>query len=320
MFSFSQLAYFCTAYRHRSLKRAADELFLSRQALSRSLVTLEKELGGQLFIRQSGGIQPTALADAFYPEARALLEKGEHLKSKMQRLARDNKVSLRIGATFSAIETTFPLLPIEFGKRHPSIDLAIEEHPDAELEQLVLDGTFEGAFVLGPAAPIAAEIVATPIHRERLGMLMQATHPLASKRELELADLANEPLLLANDKYKVRAQLLDRLTDAGVQPHIAYSSGDFSLLVKMCQLGEGIAPLPCSRASIYESLGLVTIPFAAACDPGWQIDFIRCSGADDPSFALSLFEEYLLQRSSDTQEDPRTQGSQASGTGIPSST
>lgn len=79
MYSYQQIAYFCETYRHGSLSKAADELFLTRQALGKSLSALEKELGGALFIRRSDGIQATDLARQFYPEALRLREDAEHV-------------------------------------------------------------------------------------------------------------------------------------------------------------------------------------------------------------------------------------------------
>ena len=291
VFNYVQLTYFCEAYRQGNLHRAAEELGLSRQALSKSLGQLETELGAPLFVRSAQGLTPTELAEGLYPEAARLCAESERLFGRMRELARSARLPLRIGATFSAIETVFALLPIEFAEAHPNVVLAIVEHPDRELERLVASGELEGALVLGPA-DAGLGVVAMPVHREPLGMLMRADCPLAARTSLTLDDLKGEPLLLVDERFKVRQQLMDALEKAAIEPQVAYSSGDFSLLVKMCRMGRGLAPLPVSRFEELAVGELVAVPFAPGCAPGWQIDFIR-RDHETPSFALRAFMDYL---------------------------
>lgn len=291
MFNHVQLRYFCEAYRQANLHRAAEELNLSRQALSKSLAQLEAELGAPLFARSAQGLAPTELADRLYPEAARLCAENELLFSSMRELARSARLPLRIGATFSAIETVFPLLPIEFAEAHPNVVLEVVEHPDRELERLVAAGELDGALVLGPSETPPG-VNALRVHREPLGMLMRDDHPLAERDMLALEDVAREPLLLVDERFKVRRQLVDALARRGVEPQVAYSSGDFSLLVKMCRMGRGLAPLPASRFEELTVGGLVAVSLAPDFDPGWQIDFIF-RDREAPSFALRAFRDYL---------------------------
>ena len=66
------LRYFTATARHLNYTRAAEELFLSRQALRQSIQTLEKELGTPLF-----GIQKNHLH--LTPAGEFLLQKAEEL-------------------------------------------------------------------------------------------------------------------------------------------------------------------------------------------------------------------------------------------------
>ena len=51
-----QLEYFVKVYESGSFFKAADSLFISQQALSRALATLEQELNAQLFYRNHKGV------------------------------------------------------------------------------------------------------------------------------------------------------------------------------------------------------------------------------------------------------------------------
>ncbi len=293
MFTFQQLKYFCEAYRAGSLNRAADALFLTRQALGKSLSALEREVGGQLFERGNDGTRATRLGEFLYPEARDIVERAEALFAQASQKASDDRYRLRIGSTFSALETTFPLLPISFAEACPNVVLDVLEAPDARLEEMVADGGLDGAFVIGPSAP-SAGVTARCVHREGLGLLVRHDSPLAAFDSLRIEDVADTPLLVVGSQFKVHRQLMDAFAAHGCEPCVRYTSNDFSLLVKMCEMGEGAVPLPISRRASYEGLGLVLVPFAPGSDPGWRIDFIARESAEG-AYALAAFEDFLAQ-------------------------
>lgn len=64
---------------HGSFVRAATSLHVSQPALSRSIRTLEKRLGSELFLRSSGGVVPTDLGRLFIERARDLLRMADEL-------------------------------------------------------------------------------------------------------------------------------------------------------------------------------------------------------------------------------------------------
>lgn len=291
MFTYQQLKYFCAAYRQLNLHRASDELNLTRQALGRSLAALEGELGGALFDRGREGLAPTELAQWFFPDAERLCEEAERVYGAARAFVQAGKRTLRVGATFSAVETAYPLLPLAFAEKHPEVALELVERPDKELEDLVATGGLEGALVIGPATP-RTDITAVCVHREPLGMLMRADASLAGRPALVGTDLTGVPLLMVSEQFKARDQLVRALERVGVQPDVAFTSGDFSLLIAMCRMGRGIVPLPLSRTPAVAVDGLVVVPLDPSWDPGWQIDFI-CKEGGEPSETLAAFTETL---------------------------
>lgn len=54
-----QIKYFMSAAQHDSLSAAAKEQYVTVQAVSKAIADLERELGSQLFIRESRGVKLT---------------------------------------------------------------------------------------------------------------------------------------------------------------------------------------------------------------------------------------------------------------------
>lgn len=69
-----QLRYFLTIYESLSLNIAAKQLYISQPALSKSLQTMEQELGTKLFIRNKKGLYPTEAGKIFFESSTSILQ------------------------------------------------------------------------------------------------------------------------------------------------------------------------------------------------------------------------------------------------------
>jgi len=68
-----QLRYFMQVCESGSLLKASEVLFISHQALSKSLSLLEKELGASLFYRTPKGMIPTQFGQELLEDSRPIL-------------------------------------------------------------------------------------------------------------------------------------------------------------------------------------------------------------------------------------------------------
>ena len=64
---------FLRLYEKKSLRPAAEELYISPQGLSRTIQALEDELDVMLFRRTRQGMEPTAAGEYFYARAKDML-------------------------------------------------------------------------------------------------------------------------------------------------------------------------------------------------------------------------------------------------------
>ena len=61
--TFEQLYYFAQTYRLKSITKAADNLYVSRQSVSKAIHKLENEFRLPLFVRHTDGVKPTLAGD-----------------------------------------------------------------------------------------------------------------------------------------------------------------------------------------------------------------------------------------------------------------
>lgn len=75
------MEYFVAAVTEKSFYKAAEKLFTSQPAISKSVALLEKEVGAKLFERNPKGITVTAKGEQFYHYANSILKQVEILKN-----------------------------------------------------------------------------------------------------------------------------------------------------------------------------------------------------------------------------------------------
>jgi DNA-binding transcriptional LysR family regulator len=71
--SLAQIRYFVAVAEHGNVGRAASRLRVAQPAVSRQIKNLEDELGAQLFVRTSRGMQLSSSGEVFLDHARGIL-------------------------------------------------------------------------------------------------------------------------------------------------------------------------------------------------------------------------------------------------------
>lgn len=142
-----QLTYFIAVYENGSFNKASQALFLSQQALSRSLAALEEELTSPLFYRDPRGVRPTALGDELYAACQPVLREMEALNRHMSHFVRHNYGQLRIGVAAGARYLNTKTVWNSFLESHPHLSITVHEYTykhglelldDSQLDALIL--------------------------------------------------------------------------------------------------------------------------------------------------------------------------------------
>src|SRR3990167_806143 len=140
---------------------AAARLHLSQPALSRSIQTLEDELGLKLFERVAAGVVTTVAGAAVIEEARGLLEQADGLRAHAQRLSRGETGRVRIGGG-----------PMFAGLLADELDFFVAD---------------------GRAARDHPAIAAERVGEMPVGYHVRQGHDLAGRKRLTVADIAAYP-------------------------------------------------------------------------------------------------------------------------------
>ena len=242
-----QLNHLIAVAEHQSFSAAARALHTVQSNVSTHVAKLEKELGAALVDRHT--MQPTA-------EGRAVLERARRIRTELQAI-NDDIVSMRhevagevrigcIGTTGRWMAS--PLLG-RLAERHPALRPVLVEATTTSLTPRVLDGDLDMALVNTPV--VEAGLESEPLFDEERIIVAPADHSLADRGTIDVADLAEHPVMLTPRGTTFRDAIDQELAAAGVRLTAAAEVDGLRLLASLAYQGYAPALLPASAVSGY---------------------------------------------------------------------
>ncbi|WP_330287061.1 LysR family transcriptional regulator [Streptomyces sp. NBC_00576] len=228
-----------------SVTAVADALLVTPSAISQQLRLLQRAIPVPLTERQGRRLVLTdagqALAGAATEVESALARARHTVEEFLDRP--DGEVS--VAAFSSAGAAFFPLLLWALaGVDGPVLALADEDVTQDDFPPLTREYDLVLAHRLDHAPPWPRTVAATPLLREPLDVAMPADHPLAARRRLTPADVADQPWIAVHDGFPIMATIEAIATAAGRRPHLAHRINEFAVAAEVVAAGGGLALMP----------------------------------------------------------------------------
>ncbi len=141
------LKYFVATAESGQVSRAASILSISQSSVTSAIKELEAELGSDLFIRTSHGMEMTNSGREFLSASREILEKVEEAK-KLTKRRSDVGGQITIAATYTVIGYFLPFHIDRLARLHPGLDIQISELNRESIEDGLLSNRFDLAVLL----------------------------------------------------------------------------------------------------------------------------------------------------------------------------
>jgi DNA-binding transcriptional LysR family regulator len=270
---FRHLRYFVAVAEAGTYRGAAQRLHVSQPPLTRQVRQLEEALEVELFIRKPRGVELTDAGAIFLEEARnilMLMEQG----AVRAKLADEGQLGrLDVGIFGSAIYGAIPTIIHEFRKQHPKVEVILHnlDRP-AQLKALRerrLTVGFNRFFGEDP------DLQWEKVHSESMNVALFDQHPLASRKQLKLADISNEPLILY--PRTVRPSFIDYMTQLfqkqGITPNVAHEVDDVTTAVALASTGIGISLVTGSACNLHLP-NISYVPLAKSEGAVFDLDMI----------------------------------------------
>lgn len=233
-----QLKYFLEVIQQNSFTRAAENLFISQSTLSKSIKTLENELGVTLFIREPRNLKLTDEGKMFYNYAKDILDYCIS-RTEVFRTALDlKKNTLRFGLPPSAGNVCFSKIIYQYTNKYPAVNLRIFEEKSKKIETMILNGELDLGVIVEPYQNDEVELKS--VFRSEAVLAVSNHHRLAKRRQVAFRELKDEPFLLVSKDYMYYDQVIKHCLAAGFSPKIAFTSSQWDVLLEMAAENVGI--------------------------------------------------------------------------------
>ncbi|MFE6942973.1 LysR family transcriptional regulator [Streptomyces chartreusis] len=255
------LRYFVAVAEELHFTRAAERLYVSQPALSKQVRALERHLGVELFRRDPQGVTLTEAGAALLPHARRVLDAWSEGSAALEAARVAARSTLVVGmSTSPGRGGLLPAIRSRFTAAHPDTVLRLRQVSWEDPTAGLADGDADIAFVWLPL-PDAERYGWTVVAEEPRLVALPATHRLASRPEIDFADLLDEPFLaLPAGAGPLRDYWLALEERAGRPPRIGAEIAGTEETYEALVAGLGVCLVATGNAPLITLGGVVTRP------------------------------------------------------------
>lgn len=254
-----------------SFSAAARAMRCSQPAISQQMRTLERAMGGPLFIRTGRSLRLTEAGEVLARHSAAILGDLAVARLQVQAISALDLGTVRICAFPSANAFLVPRAAaiLRAQAPHMRLELSEQEPPDsfAMLRRAGCDVVVAFSYDGDDDAELTAGMAATPLLDEPLTLLVPLGHPLVDRARLDsgagpqpvaLGDLASQTWIAGCPKC--RGTFIAACENAGFIPDIVCATDDNMALQSLVAAGLGVALVPRMVLSFLRHPDVVAVP------------------------------------------------------------
>jgi DNA-binding transcriptional LysR family regulator len=252
------------------MRKAAAGLNLSEPAISKGIAELEDALGVKLLERTRRGVAPTAYGSALVRRAEVMVDQLRGGLRELADLADPERAEVRLGGMETLHAGLVGATVSAMLQRHPCMRFVLESGQSSELVQHFLLRRAVDFVVARPLSlPLPAGVEGEPLFFERLYVVAGKTHPLARRRKVALADLAEEGWILSRNEVTSNSPVALAFAAAGLEnPRRVIISGSLNSRYNLLETGRFVTCMPHSLLPYSrERNGLKILPLEL---PAWH--------------------------------------------------
>jgi DNA-binding transcriptional LysR family regulator len=235
-----QLRTFLAVARAGSVRGAAAALVVTEPSVSAALATLQREFEVDLVERDGRGIRLTQAGQRLAERAAEILGLVDRTGREVREAA-GGPGHLRLVAATTAGEFVLPPILMTFLEGNPGVQVSLEVGNRANAIQRLLAS--EADLAVGGRPPPASRIVGEAFLDNRLVVIANPTHPLATRRSVEPGWLSRETWLLREAGSGTRETTEEFLAAKEIEPRSVMTVGSNAAIKRATAVGLGVTLL-----------------------------------------------------------------------------
>ncbi|HKT19360.1 MAG TPA: LysR family transcriptional regulator [Stellaceae bacterium] len=281
-----------------SMARAAAQLAVSPPAVSKAISDLEHTLGVRLLNRNARGVEPTTYGQAVLSRGTIAFDELKQAIRDIEFIANPNVGEVRIGCPESIAAAIIPPAMESLHRRYPGIVPIIDEVGAPTLDFSELRARKVDLVLARLVAPVVggqslADLNVEILFEDRIVVAVSAKSRWARRRRIDLAELADEPWILAQPDSWNTLTVAEAFRLRGLEPpRIASITLSVHIRTNLLDSGRFITILPRSVFELYaRRFALKALPIDLPQRP-WPVAVVTLRNRM-PSPVVEVFIEHL---------------------------
>jgi LysR family cys regulon transcriptional activator len=223
-----------------NLTDVANALLTSQPGVSRQIRELEDELGVVIFERNGKRLTGlTGPGKAVLPIIERLLVEADNLTQAGHEYAAQDSGTLTVAVTHTQARYALPQVVQSFRAAFPDVRVALQQSAPEHIAECVLSGRADIGIATEGLAQFPG-LVSFPCYRWSHVIVAPDGHPILSKSQVRLEDLAEHALITYDVGFTGRSHIDDAFGKAGVTPDIVLTAMDSDVIKQYVSLGMGV--------------------------------------------------------------------------------
>lgn len=178
--------YFIAVARTGSLRKAADQLYISVSAVHRQIALAEEDLGISLFERLPNGLKLTLAGELLYADLLKWQKEFQRTRSRFDEIQGLSRGTVELGL-ISALSDGFVLNSIQYMyENYPWINFNIRIEDSENVLKMITENEIDFGILLNPKSDHHLDVLS--FIEMPLGFVVSKNHPLASLENIYFSD------------------------------------------------------------------------------------------------------------------------------------
>ncbi|MBE9042609.1 LysR family transcriptional regulator [Oscillatoriales cyanobacterium LEGE 11467] len=241
------LRYFVAVAEASNFSRAAERLHIAQPPLSKQIRDLEAELGVQLLDRRGRPLKLTPAGSVFLAEARSILAQVDRSITAARQAERGESGQLTVGFNSSAANSILSDVLRAVRSSFGDIELVLQELTARQQLEALRKGEIDVGFMHRfPIEEDDGTLNFLTVLRESFVAVLPETHPLATRTEISLNQLAGDRFILPPSHLgtNLYAQIASLCRQSGFEPNVIQEAQWMQTILSLVSAGMGVTLLP----------------------------------------------------------------------------
>jgi DNA-binding transcriptional LysR family regulator len=237
----------------RNFARAAEVVHITQPALSRSIASLERDLGVRLFDRLTTGVELTAFGKLLIERGTQLIGDVALIKREIDLLGGLHAGSLTVAAGPYVSESLVGRVAARLLAKHPGLSVAVETMDSRDVVVGVLEARYDVGVASSERVGKQPKLVIEALEPHAVHFVCRPGHPLSRQSDLQLAQVLRYPIVAGH----MGGEIAQFAHSSGASGRFDAETGDFQPTIQVNSMSLAHEIVSQSDAVLPATLGMV---------------------------------------------------------------